>query len=236
MLSTEGIIFRQIRYKESSLILDIYTRDAGLISCIINGVYSKTSQRLASVLQLMNIVMLDIYYSEHKNIHRIKEVNPQTLYTKIPFDIHRSAIGTFILEVCRNALKNTQTNEELFDFLKDRFLQLDLEETLNPNFHLVFLLDLSYYLGFNPLDNYSETNKYFDLLNGNFCVFDPNNMYQLSEEESELIFQLIRKKIPASLKAIHTRRIILQKLLQFYKVHLDHFKDIKSMEVFKDIL
>lgn len=236
MLSTEGIIFKQTRYKESSLILDIYTREAGLISCIINGVYSKTSQRLASVLQLMNIVLLDLYYSEHKAIHRIKEVNPRTLYQKIPFDIHRSAIGTFLLEVLRNALKNTQANEALFDFIKDRFVQLDTDETLNPNFHLVFLLDLSYYLGFNPLDNYSETDTYFDVLNGHFCAYDPNNTYQLSQEESELFIQLIRKKIPASLKTLHTRRMILQKLLQFYKVHLDQFKDIRSMEVFKDIL
>ncbi len=236
MLNTEGIIFRQTRFKESSLILDIFTREQGLQSFIINGVFTKKDQRLASVLQLMNIVQLVVYFNEHKNLHRIKEVNPSVLYKQIPFDIRRSAVGTFMLEVCRKSIKGFQVNEELFDFLKSRFISLDEIEQLNPYYPLFFLVDLSYHLGFNPLDNFSNTDNCFDLLNGTFCPQNLHNIHLVSPEESEQLAKLFRKLPPEEyLKSIEQRRKIMQHLLSFYKLHVDQFKELKSLDIFKEI-
>ncbi len=236
MLTTQGIIFRQTRFKESSLILEIFTREQGLHSFLINGVYTKKNQRLASILQLMNIVELEVYFSEHKNLHRIKEVNPAVLYKQIPFDIKRSAIATFMLEICRKSIKGVQANEELFDFLKSRFLSLDEIEVLNPYYHLFFLVDLSYHLGFNPLDNYSASCNSFDLLNGTFCAFDHQNIHLVVPEESEQLARLFRKLPPEEyLKPIEQRRKIMNHLLSFYKLHVDQFREVKSVDVFKDI-
>lgn len=236
MLNTEGIIFRQTRFKESSLILDIFTREQGLQSFIINGVFTKKDQRLASVLQLMNIVEIVAYFQEPKNLHRIKEVNHAILYRQIPFDIKRSAVGTFMLEVSRKSIKDTQANVELFDFLKSRFTSLDEIESINPYFALFFLVDLSYYLGFNPFDNYSETNNCFDLINGTFYPFDLHNIHLVNPEESEQMAKLFRKLPPEEyLKSNDTRRKVLHHLLTFYKLHVDQFKDLKSLEIFKEI-
>lgn len=236
MLNTEGIIFRQTRFKESSLILDIYTREQGLQSFIINGVFTKKNQRLASTLQLMNIVELAVYYSEHKNLHRIKEVNLSFIYRQIPFDIKRAAIGTLMLEVSRKSIKGSQANAELFDFLKSRFISLDEIALLNPYFHLFFLVDLTFFLGFYPLDNYSESNNCFDLLNGTFIAEDNKNIHLISVEESEHLSKLF-KKLPADeyLKPLNQRRKMLYHLLSFYKHHVDQFKEVKSLEVFKEI-
>jgi DNA repair protein RecO (recombination protein O) len=236
MLNTEGIIFRQTRFKESSLILDIYTREQGLQSFIINGVFSKKDQRLASVLQLMNIVQLVVYFNEQKNLHRIKEANLSILYKKIPFDIKRSAVGTFILEICRKSIKGVQVNEELFDFIKTSFISLDEIESTNPYMPLFFLVDLSYHLGFSPLDNFSSTHNCFDLLNGTFYPFDLHNIHLVNPEESEHLAKLFRKLPPEKyIQSIEQRRKILNHLLLFYKLHVDQFKDIKSLEVFKEI-
>ena len=72
MLETRGVILRSIKYKESSLILDIYTEHKGLQSFLINGVFKKGNQRLAGILQLCNLVDLISYFNEQKHLHRIK--------------------------------------------------------------------------------------------------------------------------------------------------------------------
>lgn len=236
MLKTEGIVFRITRFKESSLILDVYTEAHGLLTFIANGVFNKSNQRLSSLLQLMNLIEFVAYYHENKEIHRIKEVNPAPLYQKIPFDIKRSAIGTFMLEVCRKSIKGHQANSELFNFLKNSFIQLDSSETLDPYFHFIFLLDFSSYLGFNPLDNYSETQNSFDLMNGLFVPYNRQDQNLVNPDDSFLLIQLIRKLPPNEfLKQLNDKRRILDYLILFYKFHIDQFKDIKSIEVFKGI-
>ncbi|MBK6545302.1 MAG: DNA repair protein RecO [Saprospiraceae bacterium] len=236
MLKTEGIVFRITRFKESSLILDIYTEAQGLQSFIANGVFSKSSQRLASILQLMNLVDLLVYFNENKEIHRIKEVNPSILYQRIPFDIRRSAIGTFILEVCRKSIKGHQANPELFQFIKNSFIQLDQTEILDPFLHFNFLLEFSNFLGFNPLDNYSKNNDAFDLINGSFVPYERNSLHIINPKDSALLIQLFRKQTPQEfIKHIEDKRRILDILILYYKHHIDQFKDIKSIEVFKGI-
>lgn len=236
MLQTEGIVFRTTRFRESSLIMDIYTAEKGLQCFIANGVFSKSNQRLASLFQLMNILDLLVYYNDQKEIHRIKEVSPALLYQRIPFDIKRSAIGTFILEVCRKSIRDQQTNPELFQFIKTTYSNLDNQESLASEFAILFLLDFSSYLGFSPLDNYSESNNSLDLLNGSFIPFDLATKYAVNPEDSQLLFLLIQKKsVPDLFKTLEQRRRILDLLLLYYKLHLEHFKDIKSIEVFKGI-
>ncbi len=233
MLHTEGIVFRTTRFRESSVILDIYTEAKGLQTFIANGVYSKTSQRLASLFQLMNLLDVVSYFSEHKEIHRIKEVNPSVLYQRIPFDIKRSAIGTFVLEVCRKSISGHHANAELFQFIKSCFIHLDQMEQMDAKFPLRFLINFSAYLGFQPLDNYSEEANSFDLMNGHFSKYAVQLPYSIVPDDSYLLVQLLRDD-PIHL-TIEQRRRLLNYLLHYYKLHLEHFKDMKSLEVFKGI-
>ena len=117
MLETRGVILRSIKYKEASLILDIYTEHKGLQSFLINGVFKKGNQRLAGILQLCNLVDLISYFNEQKHLHRIKEINLNYIYSDLSYNLTKSAIATFILEICKKCLKDQQTNVELFKFI-----------------------------------------------------------------------------------------------------------------------
>ena len=66
--------------------------------------------------------------------------------------------------------------------------------------------------------------------------YSVSNRYAVSPEDSILLLQLIRKKEDEKLfKTLDQRRRILTLLILYYKLHLEHFKDIKSIEVFKGI-
>ena len=85
MIKTRGIIFRSIKYSETSIIADIFTEEKGLRSFIISGVRTKKAKVSASIMQVMTLVDLVAYFRENKDLHRIKEIKVEHVYTSLPF-------------------------------------------------------------------------------------------------------------------------------------------------------
>ena len=152
MLTTRGIIFRTTRFSESSLIVEVYTEAVGLCSFFINGVYKKGSNRLPSLLQVANQIEFVSYYSESKDLHRIKEVSISKVYSRINQSLVHNAVATFILEIAKQCIKVKSKHQELYTYIEKVFIDLDEKEHLDPNFHLYFLIKFSYFFGFAPTE------------------------------------------------------------------------------------
>ncbi|MCC6816047.1 MAG: DNA repair protein RecO [Saprospiraceae bacterium] len=239
MLSTRGIVFRTCRFKESSLILDVFTEQKGIQSFFMNSVFNSKNTRLSSLLQVSNILEIVAYYSDKKEIHRIKEVNPDYLYESIPNDIRKSAIATFIIELSRRCVKDQSEHQDFFQLIRRCLVLLDRQPTLDANFHLKFMIKLSSYLGFQPLKNYSQTNNAFDLINAQFIPFNLNNHYCIDPLLSEKIFKLLNDELKlenAFKLSYEDRSRMLDTLIEYYKVHIENFGDLKSPSVYKSIL
>ena len=161
LIKTRGIIFRSIKYSETSIITDIYTEEKGLRSFIISGVRSKKAKVSASLLQVMTLVDLVAYFREDKDLHRIKEINVEYVYISLPFDIVKGAVGLFMVELARKTIKESEENHKLFTFLFEAFRLLDTTENPVSNFHLSFMVELSGFLGFMPSGEYSEKSPFF---------------------------------------------------------------------------
>ncbi|HEX5625002.1 MAG TPA: hypothetical protein VFX48_03215, partial [Saprospiraceae bacterium] len=125
----------------------------------------------------------------------------------------------------------------LYHFIRERFVALDQQQMVDPDFHLYFLFDLSIHLGFGPMDNYSETCNSFDPVNGVFASGHSEQPHLVIPEDSLLLHEFFGKKQREGTgRNLQTRRKILHHLLQFYKFHVAGFRDIKSMNVFREIL
>lgn len=236
MLKTQGIVFRITRYRESSLIFDVFTEAAGLQSFIASGVYSKNGQRLASALQPMHLLEVVAYYHEHKDLHRIREVSSVYPYVSIPFDIRKSAVGIFLLELCRKCIRPHHPNPSLFSFVRGAFLTLDQYE-FDPNYHLRFMLDFAVQLGFQPRNNHSSTLNSFDLANGVFVPYNTSSPYHADPESSRLLSDWMQDRMAESdMHNGQQRRKLLQWLLLYYQLHTEQFGTVKSVDVFHDIL
>ncbi|MEP7195579.1 MAG: DNA repair protein RecO [Saprospiraceae bacterium] len=239
MLHTKGIVFRTVKFKESSLIIDLYTEEKGLHSFFMNSVFNSKTSRLSSLFQIGNLVELVAYYSEKKDLHRIKEVNPDYLYTSIPNTIFKSAISTFIIELCRHSIKDQQGNAELFQFIRRCLILLDRQEVVDANFHLKFMIRLCNFLGLQPQNNFSEINNSFDLLNAVFVPYELKDSHCILPDQSEQLSKLMQDAY-SSEKTLEVnyedRNKLLNILLQYYKIHVDHFGELKSPGVYKSIL
>ena len=81
---SNGIVFRSIKYGETSIITDIYTREKGLRSFLISGVRRSRSRMSASLFQHGNILEMVAYDKESGKLGRIREVQSAYLYREIP--------------------------------------------------------------------------------------------------------------------------------------------------------
>lgn len=234
--NTRGIIFRTVKYSESSLILDIYTLDFGLKSYIISGVRKSKTKNSASLLQLLNIIEFTYYPSEADKLCRIKEYNIYHKYLNLTYEVIRTSVGIFMLELSRNSIKEREENNKLYHFIENNLIQLDTIDYYSlGNFYLSYTLDLTRHLGFYPMRNLSIQSPIFDLQNGRFVPSNQSTKYTMNEHQSNLLYQIITT--PSNFNIQKTEREeVVDNLLLYYALHLPDFKSVKSLDVLREVM
>ena len=141
----------------------------------------------------------------------------------------------FIADVLRSSVQEEEENVPLFDFIVNASLWLDLNNTI-ANFHLLFLLKLSSYLGFYP-DDSEVQHEYFNLIDGMFENAE-TSIYCRSGQDIELLKLFLGTNFDAlvSIKLNQKQRTsFLNMLLQYYELHLHGFKKPRSLAVLNSI-
>jgi DNA repair protein RecO (recombination protein O) len=237
LYNTEGIIFRTVKYGESSLILDIYTLESGLASFIVSGVRSAKSRAKANLYRPGHIIEFSAYHAESNRLSRIKEANYRFHFQSLMQDVVKSSVLTFLVEVCRNSIVEREANPELYHFIADWFIYLDTQPGLHPCMHHLFMIGLSSFLGFEPMNNFDDHNSFFDLAKGEF-VPSASSYNCLDKEESMVLTSLLncRKEDADKIKfPVAVRKQLLLHLLDYYRLHLSYFREVLSVRVLTEV-
>lgn len=237
--TTKGIVFHQLKYSETSLILKIYTKEFGLQSYMAKGVRSKKSKISPSILQHLSLVELLANHKEKSSLNFLKEIWSDYQYSSIPFNIYKSSILIFINELLYRSIREEEKNLELFNFLYSALEWLDLSESGFSNFHLVFAIQLSRYLGFYPQNNYSKQYSHFDLQEGVFTNILPIHSNFLDDKVAKQFSQLIEtsyEKMTEIALNTNSRNVLLERIIEYYQLHLPNFGKIKSLEILRTVL
>ena len=145
----------------------------------------------------------------------------------------------FLAEFLYRALKEEASNEPLFAYLMHSILWLDgCGERPFANFHLVFLMRLSSFLGLYPnVDDYTS-GCYFDMLNACFTPLMPKSGAFLKPDEAARIRLLLRMNY----ETMHLfgmsrteRNRCLMVINDYYCLHLPDFPMLKSVDVLKEL-
>lgn len=238
MEKTRGIVFRNHKYGETSLIVEIYTETKGLRKYIISGVRSPKARTKANLLQLMSLVDIVAYDRDDKDLNRLKEVRSAYLYQSIPFNLRKGTVGLFMTEVARKAIREREANPVLFQFLFERYRFLDLTDESVANYHLAFLIELSTLLGFAPAGEWTEATPLFDLREGEFIGSPPGHNDYLLEEHALLLHQLLESSAAHCHQLVMTRadrRKLVDQLIHYYRLHLEGMGDVQSHIVLHEV-
>jgi DNA repair protein RecO (recombination protein O) len=231
---TKAIVFKTLKYGETSLILDLYTEELGLRSYLVNGVRKTKASQHAAHFQLMSLLDLIVYHQENKDLCRIKEIKLDYAFERLPFEIERSSIGVFMLELSRKSIKEREKNSNLFRFLYNWFIFLDQSKEKMANYHLLFLIELTQFLGFSPTLTNSDDAIYFDMMEGVFVPDIPFHTYYMGKGETALLKLLLgyTRANVHTLKISRTDRSkCLLALIDFYKIHVENFQHLNSLDV-----
>lgn len=236
---TRGIFLHAVKYAETSLIASIYTEAYGRQTFIINGVRNKNSSVKASVFQPLYLLDLEFYFKAGREIHRLKNARIASPYLNIPFDIRKSTQVLFLAEILYKCLREEEPNKELFNFLHSALTLLDLSDEGVSNFHIWFLFKLTRFLGINPSNENAGVSNFFDLQTALFVSHEPLHN-QFTDKHITVLFSRLFNVDSASIEKLdytqNERKLVLEKLLEFYQIHFGQLGEIKSLEVLKEVL
>jgi DNA repair protein RecO (recombination protein O) len=235
---TRGIVLQRFKYSDSKVIAKIYTEKYGLISCIFYSSTSKKGLMQLNVLQPMYVTDISIYFKESSNFQKVKEIGLNFPVVSISLDIKKNTICLFLAEFILKTLKENEPDPELFRFLVQSTEQLNEQEENVSNFHLIFLMKLSKYLGIMPENNFSESEAIFDLKSGKFITGHPSHSYFLNIHLSAQFSKIFELDLSESEKlsiSHQDRNALLNSVIAYYNTHLERPGEVKSLRVLKDV-
>lgn len=225
LFKTSGIVFKFIKYRETSIITHIFTDQFGLQSYIVNGIRSKKSRPRMSLFQPLTLLDLVVYHKENSKINRISEMKCKYAYETIPRDMKKSSIVIFLTEILNKTVRQETNLDRLYEFMENSMMTFDKMDKHFENFHLQFLIQLTKIMGMAP----ANAKEFRDHL--------PGSDNTLTEKEIETINSLINSNYTDNIKISNdTRRSVLTRILQFYSYEFENINDLKSINILKEVM
>lgn len=236
IVNTKAIIISHLRYGDNSLIVHLYTECSGRQTIFIKGAYSKKSPMRAVLFQPLYIVETEIHHRENRQMQNISNIQIVQPLHNIPFDPVKSSIALFIAEVLYKTLKEEEANRQLFDFLVHSIQTLDLNDRGTANFHLLFLIHYTRYLGFYPSMEHILDGMWFDMHKGNCAAIQKGSpTYPEYNLLLGKLFGLSFEHLDDMKITHHQRNFLTERLLTYYAMHVDHFGKMKSFPVLRNV-
>ncbi|MES2732793.1 MAG: DNA repair protein RecO [Bacteroidota bacterium] len=230
---TLGIVIHYLRYRESSIIVKMYTEEFGLQSYIENNVRSAKARNKIALFQPLTLLDLVVYHRPDGGLTRLSEIRCHTPFSSLPYDFHKASIAMFITEMLSKTLKEESGSPPLFHFLFQSILWLDQAEANFENFHLQFLLQLARFLGFSP----QSAEEIFEQLTSAGQSHRGFAGDSSAPEDMLFLDRLIQAEYGESIKVSHfLRREALEHILSFYQLHIENFGEIKSLPVLQEVM
>lgn len=239
LCKTEALVLHTIKYGEQKLIVDMFTRQHGRLSFLLNIPKTTHGKLRKQYFQPLTILMIESDVRPQLQLQKLRDAAILSPLPTLLSDPSKLSICLFLSEFLYHALKGEQRNELLFDYVTTSLQWLDSREQNYANFHLVFLMHLSRFLGFYPnLEDREEASLYFDLQAASFCTAPPLHRDFLMPEEAGILRLMMRMDFPT----MHLFRLNRQQrdrcievALLFYRLHLPDFPDLRSLSVLKEL-
>ena len=237
-LKSRAIVLRTVKYGDSQWIVDLLTEEAGRMSCICTIPHSGRGKIKKQFFQPLHLLDLVVTCRSTASLQRLADVRLQVPLVSIPVEPSKLAIALFVAEFLCYATRGERQNSALYDYVSNSILWLDGASQGYSNFHLVFMMRLSRFLGFWPnLDNYAE-GKGFDLREGMFVDSVPLHKDYVEADEAARIVPLMRMNYAT----MHLYRMnrkdrnrCVEWLLHFYRLHIPDFPELRSWLVLREL-
>lgn len=228
--SSRAIALSYIKHGESAIIAKVFTEEKGLQGFIIQGVRSEKSKKKLGLFQALQLSNINATYLPKKGLQYLIDISLLNSQTQEGVNMKKNFLSLFVAEAASKILHENEVDKPLFQFLWNLKTALASSNEIDPNFPIIFMIDLSKYMGFYPL-NKEETSVYFNLELGEFTNNTEQLNYYINQENSHYFKALLKKqKITIPYK---NRNQLLLDLIDYYKLQHHELKNMTSHLIIK---
>lgn len=238
LIRTNAIVLRSLKYSDSQVIVDMLTEQSGRVSFICR--LAKTAKGKLKKQLFQPLTILEITYDSRPRVtlQRIVDASIRQPFGSIPFHPYKLTISLFIAEFLLYSTRDEQQDLPLYQYVESSVRWLDATVRSFANFHLVFMMRLSRFIGFFPnLEDY-RSGDFFDLRNGTFSTLPPLHPDYLNPQESAKIGLLMRMNYESMHLFAMTRaerNRCTELILDYYRLHVPGFPELKSLPVLREL-
>ncbi|WP_426061187.1 DNA repair protein RecO [Hymenobacter sp. B1770] len=237
LIKTRGIVLSYLKYRETSIIARVYTERLGVQSYVVNGVRKAKPPGRIALFQPFTLLDLVAYVARGSGgLTRLSEFRCSEPFSTLPYEVQKSSVVLFLSEVVGRAVREEEQNEPLFHFLHDSILAFDQQTKGSENFALVFLLELSTYLGFGISTGAELTDQV--IMAGHAATSKGAiGPATLRLREFETYFdELLRDPATSTIPNGRVRHELLTVLIRYYQLHVEQLGEIRSLDILSQVL
>lgn len=235
---TKGIVLRVNKLDDERKILEVYTKERGCLSFVVNSNVSKNSKLKNVYFFPLTVLTLEYDYRQRYSMQTISGLVLNTSIQSGGFNPYKSAISLFLAEFLSFVLKHEPHNEPLFDFIENSLKWLQESYNGFNNFHLLFMAHISKFLGIPPSMETYRAGMYFDMMDSVFVTEQPTHPFFLVPEAADLFSILFRTTYDTMSMIVLSRQNkqdLMTILTRYYQLHYPGIPDLKSQSVLTDV-
>lgn len=234
-----GIVLRTLKYSDNLMIADIFTETRGRLSFLVPMSRSKSSKVRSVLFQPLSMLSFNAPYKQGGKMVRLSEARPYVLYSSIPYEPCKVAVVLYLAEFLTRALREESDNAAIFAFLEYSLRWFDEATEGFANFHILFLMRLTRFLGIAPnLEDAVADRGYFDLLAGCFVGAQPLHGNFLTAAQAADFFSLLACDYDDVARIAMSRTLrgeFLDVIQRYYRLHIPDFPELRSADVLKEL-
>lgn len=232
-----AIVLRVIKYNEKTDIADLLTRE-GKVSFLIPASRSHKSKVRRNLFQPLSVLEIEADIRQRRELHRIKELRLLLPVANISSNPFKTAMAFFIAEFLGRIMKPEDDCGTFFDYVLSSIEWLDGAGSGYANFHLVFLVKVSRFLGLQPSMRGYADGMCFDLQSSSFVDASVPLPYMLTADETKAFRTIMRlnySDMHLFKMSREQRNRCMELLLMYYTIHIADLSDMKSVPVLKSL-
>jgi DNA repair protein RecO (recombination protein O) len=145
---TEVIVLNRRDFRETSIIVNFYSKDFGKFAGILKG-FKTDPAKFASTLELFSYNEIIFYKKRNSSLHLVTQADIKDNFSSIRQNISKVSMGSFMVELLDALMPDEDKNEEIFNLTLGCLKELQASN--NPDKILtIFKIKILALSGFRP--------------------------------------------------------------------------------------
>ncbi len=144
----QALVLRKRDLRETSLLVDFYTREFGKICGVLKGIRTE-AKKFASNLEIFSLNEIIFYRKTRSHIHLVSQADKVADFTGTRQSLERSTAASFMMEMINAVMQLEDKNTEVFDLTLAALKELQTNYT-PEKIAMIFKIKMLALSGFKP--------------------------------------------------------------------------------------